>query len=187
MDPPAPKPFPGGLWLGPRHRGLLLSDTTHAGEPRYGDCERFNAAACPPSITFTSVRACRDSLNWGSLEAVEHRFVRRRGALVAFTAERADARVLSGQAITGIGFGRRETLRAVLDVVDALRPYARETAPRRLAAPRVPRSVTTRLERTARLARRLGRAGAARQLHVEESLVRTRLQLRSALRPYRLC
>jgi hypothetical protein len=95
--------------------------------------------------------------------------------------------VLSGAAITSIGFGRRGTRRAVLDVVDDLRAYARATAPHRLAAPRVPRSVATRLERTARLARRLGRAGAARRLHVEEALVRTRLQLRTALRPYRLC
>jgi WD40 repeat protein len=187
VDVPAPKPFPGGLWLGPRHRGLLLSDTIRAGEPRYADCERFNAADCPPSIRLTSVRACRDSLSWGSLEAVGHRFVRRHGALVAFTGARTDARVLSGAAITSIGFGRRGTRRAVLDVVADLRPYARDTAPPRLAAPHVPRTVAARLNRTARLARRLGRAGAARQLHIEEARVRTRLQLRSALRPYRLC
>jgi dipeptidyl aminopeptidase/acylaminoacyl peptidase len=111
VDAPAPPRVRGGLWLGPRYRGLLLSRVGGGSRRRYlsyDDCERFDARACPATIEIGREAACRINAFRG-LTGNAYRFVRARGAIVAFHSRDAPVRILSGDAVT------RSISRAAID------------------------------------------------------------------------
>jgi hypothetical protein len=183
---PTPKPFAGGLWLGPRFGGLLASDTAIEGEVRYVDCEHYDARRCPTPVKLTTEPAC-SMASWRLLLEFRFTFTRRRGAVLAYYDRGADGQVLSGDGITSIELEHpQNTLRRVRWVFDGLRPYE-ATSLTRLAAPRVPRALARRFDRTARVVNQLGRAGAAKRLKLRRTTVGAHLRLRAVLRPYQLC
>jgi len=111
VDTPRLPRLRGGLWLGPEHRGLLLSLSS---EP-----------VCRPR----SIRG---------LATNAYRFLRMRGALVAYYRLEASIRVLSGRTVTSIDLGFDTRLADVRRVVRSLRTYTASAPPDRLAAPRIP-------------------------------------------------
>jgi hypothetical protein len=147
---PKPRPLSGGLWAGPRYRGLLLTDARRRGVLYYGDCEHFEAKKCPPTMTITSEPAC-ETRSWRGLDGGGYRYRRVRGAVVATYNRLAATRVISGDAITSIS---RDANGYALDVVRALRPYGARRARGKLPAPRVPRALLPRLEPELRAALR---------------------------------
>jgi hypothetical protein len=188
---PTPPRFRGGLWLGPRYRGLLLSRVS-GGRRRpyvsYNDCERFDARACPATVDIGSEAACRIAAFRG-LTGNSYRFLRRRGAIVAFYGSDAPVRILSGHAVTTIDLARGNRLRDIFRVMRSLRPLDASRPARRLAAPRVPRRLARRLETTARIRSRSRTVEqAARALGIRRFELERRLRLRQLLRsfgPYR--
>jgi Tol biopolymer transport system component len=191
VDAPTPPRFRGGLWLGPRYRGLLLSRVS-GGRRRpflsYNDCERFDARACPATVDIGSEAACKIDAFRG-LTGNAYRFTRRRGAIVAFYSRDAVVRILSGHALTTIDLSRGNRLRHIFRVMRSLRPLDASRPARRLAAPRVPRRLARRLESTARAHSRYRAVEqAARALGISRSELHRRLRLRQLLRsfgPYR--
>jgi Tol biopolymer transport system component len=188
---PKPQPFTGGLWLGPRFNGLLISRAHTPDELDYGDCYRFDAKRCPPPVYLRADRTC-DLSHWSAWNEVVnlgYTFTRIDGAVLAHH-DRVDAGMLfSGAAVTwiDIGIDRTETtLARAKHVVHALRPYATKH-PRRLPAPRVPRTLARRLDRTARIVAQVGEPAAAKRLKLSHRTVRAHLRLQDLLRPYRLC
>ena len=93
--------------------------------------------------------------------------------------------LLSGDKILTIQPNGPNRLLAARRVVDNLRPLDTAAVPRKLPAPRVPRTLARRLDATAQSVERLGRAGAAGALKIEPYEIDQRLRLRTALRPYR--
>jgi hypothetical protein len=165
VDPPAPPPLRGRLWLGTGYRGLLLSDV-QGSLLAYDDCERFDVRDCPQTVQLITKPACRET---------EFRFVtrgyrlfRRRGALVAYYSPLAGVKVFSGHTVTTIWLGRANGLSAVNRVIDDLRPVGASRPPGRLPPPRIPRGLAKRLEepalgrREARLRRALRAFGPYR-------------------------
>jgi WD40-like Beta Propeller Repeat len=123
----------GGLWLGPEHRGLLLSDVGRAGRSRflfYDDCARFEG--CAETIELASEPACPRRF----LPRHPQRRFRMRGARVLYDGREHAAHVLSGRAITSIRLSRGNRLAEVRRLVAALRPYGASSARGRLAPPR---------------------------------------------------
>ena len=151
---PPPPPVRDRLWLGARHRGLLLSqvDRRHLS---YADCARFDPRRCAPTIELSTEPACR-LLTFRGLTESPYRLVRRRGALVALSPETDAVRVFSGHAATTI-FAARGGARGLLR---RLRPLDAAQPPPRLEPPRIPRQLARRLEAPSASvgARRLRRA-----------------------------
>jgi hypothetical protein len=160
IDAPAPPARRGGLWLGPTYRGLLLSRVDGAGL-LYHDCERFDPRACPQTVDISSEPACR-TRSFRGLDENGYRFIRRRGALVAFYSPQAGVRILSGHAITTIWLGRANRLRDVLRVMRSLRSVSTSRPARRLAPPRVPRRLARQLDPPSRLGKALRSFGRYR-------------------------
>jgi WD40-like Beta Propeller Repeat len=180
-EAPSPAAFPGGLWLGATYDGLLYTHSEHDGVPRildYDDCARF-APPCAGAAYVTSEPACRMASVRG-LADNPYRYLHVHGALVAYYPS-ANARVLSGPAITSLQFSGRDRVPDIRRAVAALRPLGAAAPPRRLARPEIPRSLARALERTARLGPR-----AAHALHLRRASVRNRLRLRAALGHYRI-
>jgi WD40-like Beta Propeller Repeat len=185
---PNPKPFAGGLWLGPRFNGLLASDVYPPDELDYADCEHFEAKRCPPTIGLSEQPAC-DTQSWDAIIDLAPTLTRRRGAVLAYYDRVDPAELLSGAAITSIAIGdhgTQNTRAHVTSVADALRPYT-ATHPTSLAAPRVPRTLARRFDHTARVVQQLGQTAAAKRLKLHHRTVAVHLRLRALLRPYRLC
>jgi dipeptidyl aminopeptidase/acylaminoacyl peptidase len=183
---PAPAAFPGGLWLGANYDGLLYTHTERDGASHifdYDDCARF-APPCSGPAYVTSEPACRMASVRGLADNPYH-YLHVHGALVAYYDTTANARVLSGPAITSLQLGDPNRVADVRRAVAALRPLGAAALPPRLAPPEIPRGLARALERTARVHRRLG-AGAARALHLRPFAVRSRLRLRAALGRYRV-
>ena len=134
VDTPALPRARGGLWLGATYRGLLLSSADRS-SLAYDDCALFTG--CRETITIGSEPACRRLTFRGSNQ---FRYLRIRGALVAYYSPDAVVRVISGHAVTTIHLGAGNRLAAVRRVIRDLRPY-RATAPARLAPPRIPRTL----------------------------------------------
>ena len=188
IDTPRLPEIQGGLWLGPRFGGRLLSNRGEGdhGYLAYDDCERF--AGCPEPVLLHSERVC-DTRMFRAIATNTYRLFRRRGAILAYYGSQANAILLSGRAVTKIQLEGRNLLADVDRIVRALRPFGTTRPVRRLAPPRVPRAVARRLELTARARKRHGSAGqTARALGIERFDVEARLRLRRALRslgPYR--
>jgi hypothetical protein len=180
----SPKPFTGGLWLGVRYRGLLLSAADKASLD-YTDCERFGPRDCPPTIYLNAKSICGKLAYFGFIKA-GFRFVHRKGALYAY-APRAGRVVslLSGDTVLTIQPLGGNLLSGARRIIDDLRPLGATEIPRRLPAPRIPRRLARQLDATARSAERLGTDDAARALKIEPFEVDQRLRFRAALRPYR--
>jgi hypothetical protein len=181
-----PAPVPGALWLGATYDGLLYTHTDRDGAAHsfdYDDCARF-APPCAGPAYVTSEPACRMASVRG-LADNPYRYLHVHGALVAYYDRTANARVLSGPAITSLQLGDPNRVADVRRAVAALRPIGAAAPPPRLAGPEIPRGLARALERTARVHRRLG-AGAARALHLRPFAVRSRLRLRAALGRYRV-
>jgi Tol biopolymer transport system component len=126
--PPLPR-VQGGLWLGPRYRGLLLSGVERAKRTHflwYDDCARFDG--CGDTLEITSWRGCP--------QTTPRRRFRMRGALVLYHGRDLAAYVLSGRTMTGIWFEGSNRLHDVRRVVRHLRPYRATSARGRLPAPR---------------------------------------------------
>jgi hypothetical protein len=188
LDTPALPETRDGLWLGPKFRGLLMSDTERGREPylSYHDCEHFEPTRCFQTVLLGSERACRTFAFRG---INTFRLLRRRGAILAYHSTAANARVLSGHTVTTIQLGGRNRLTDVDRVVSDLRPLESSQPVRRLAPPRVPHRLARRLELTARAVKRHGTVGqAARALGIARYDIRGRIRLRRALLafgPYR--
>ena len=132
VDPPRLPRLRDGLWLGAHNRGRLLTDTGRARHVRflaYDDCARFDG--CPATIELTGQPACRADLP----RRPRHRF-RMRGAVVVWDGHETAAYVRSGDAVTGIRTGDRNTLAGVRRIVRDLRPYGAADARGRLKPPR---------------------------------------------------
>jgi Tol biopolymer transport system component len=126
----SPKPFAGNLWLGVRHRGLLLSDVRKR-SLSYDDCERFRG--CPRALSLSARPAC-GALTRRIFTESRFTFTRRRGALVAESPY--NVYVFSGDTVTS--FDRRQRR-----ILKALRPLAATGRVARLPAPRVPRALAS--------------------------------------------
>jgi Tol biopolymer transport system component len=176
----SPKPFAGGLWLGVRYRGLLLAEADK-NSLDYGDCERFAARECPPTIYLGAQSVCAGSAYRGLMSG-SYSFVRRKGAIYTRARGASLVHLLSGDAIMTVG---TRSAKRVRSIIDDLRPLNAGKAPARLPKPRVPRAIARRLETTARSVERLGAGRAARSLKLERFEIDGRLRLRAALRPYR--
>jgi WD40-like Beta Propeller Repeat len=176
VDPPPLPEFRGGLWLGPRYRGLLLSGVERTGRNAYlyyRDCELFDPRRCQETVDLAIEPACRPFAFRG-ITSNAYRFLRREGAIVAFAGREAGVRLMSGHAVTTIHLAEGSSLPAVYRLMQDLRPFDAARPGGRLAPPRVPR----------RVARRLDSAARGQGRHVRRSR-----QLRRALRsfgPYRL-
>jgi Tol biopolymer transport system component len=118
----------GGLWLGARHDGLLLSQVS-GHFLHYGDCERFSG--CSDTVELSNGRACRSMVPRNP-----RRRFRMRGAVVIYDGPLSLAWVLSGRVATTIRLGRGNTLAGVRGVVRGLRPYRASSARGRLAPQR---------------------------------------------------
>jgi hypothetical protein len=191
IEAPIPRALRGGLWLGSRYRGLLLSRVEQTRRNRYlsyNDCELFDRRACPQSVDITNEAACR-TFAFRGLTSSAYRYLRTNGAIVAFYGSEAGVRVLSGHAVTTINLARGNRLPDVYRVIRSLRPFGASQAARRLPPPRVPRPFARRLDSTAHMFRRyrtIERTAAA--LGIARSHVQRRLRLRKALLsfgPYR--
>jgi dipeptidyl aminopeptidase/acylaminoacyl peptidase len=187
VDAPTLPSLRGGLWLGTRYRGLLLSGVERMGRHTlvaYDDCELFDPGACPQTVQLTREAAC-STFAFRGLTNNAYRFLRRRGAIVSFYGSEASVRVLSGHAVTTIDLARGNRLPQIYRVLRSLRPFDALRPPRRLPAPRVPRALARRLESTAQTYRRYGIIErAARVLGIRRSHLRGRLRLRRALRSF---
>jgi hypothetical protein len=183
VEPPAPAPRRGRLWLGTSHRGLLLS-LVDGGYVAYDDCAHFDPRRCPPTVSLSTEAACR-LFSFRGLVVSSYRFVRRRGALVAFSNDGGGARLLSGHAVTTI-FVEPGNAGHVLR---RLRTLAAAAPPVRLDRPRIPRVLARRIEATARTYARLGSIEAtARARGISRLRARGHLRFQRALRafgPYR--
>jgi hypothetical protein len=186
--PPLPE-VEGGLWLGPRFRGRLLSGTLDgAGDPylAYEDCERF--AGCPDPVLIRSEPVC-ETRRFRNVAGAGYRLFRRRGAILAYDGNEANGVLFSGRAATTIQIEGRNRLADVDRIVRGLRPLGSTRPVARLAPPRVPRAVARRLEQTARARERHGGVEqTARALGIDRFEVEGRLRMRRALRslgPYR--
>jgi hypothetical protein len=191
IEAPIPRALRGGLWLGSRYRGLLLSRVEQTRRNRYlsyNDCELFDRRACPQSVDITNEAACR-TFAFRGLTSSAYRYLRTNGAIVAFYGSEAGVRVLSGHAVTTINLARGNRLPDIYRVIRSLRPFGASQAARRLPPPRVPRPFARRLDSTAHMFRRyrtIERTAAA--LGIARSHVQRRLRLRKALLsfgPYR--
>jgi dipeptidyl aminopeptidase/acylaminoacyl peptidase len=131
---PALRRVRGGLWLGATYRGLLLS-RVERDFLAYDDCSLFQG--CREPITIGSEPACRPVAFRGSNQ---FRYLRIRGALVAYYSPEAVVRVISGHAVTSIQLGSGNRLGAVRRVIRSLLPY-RAARSARLAPPRIPRAL----------------------------------------------
>jgi hypothetical protein len=128
--------------------------------------------------------ACETSTFRGITENA-YRLRRRRGTLLAFAGGGENAILLSGHTVTRIQLGTRNRPADIDRVVHGLRPLDDARPVRRLAAPRVPRGLARRLDRTARALRRHGTVRqTARALRISRLDVRRRLRLRRALLAY---
>ena len=176
-----PGPFTGGLWLGARYQGLLLSQTRRR-SLWYYDCEWFSG--CRSTIIVGTEPACR-MFSFRGLTDNAYRFVLRKGALVAYADREANVRIFSGASATTLQIGDGSRPPDVERIIADLRPLDAAAPPSRLPAPRIPRALARQLEATARAEARHGTDGAARALEIEPFEVRQRLRLRTLLRPYR--
>jgi hypothetical protein len=179
----------GGLWLGPRFRGRLLSGTLGEGRHRhlaYEDCERF--AGCPDPVLLHSEHVCETRM-FRNVAGTAYRLLRRRGAILAYYGSEVNGVLFSGRAVTTIQIEGRNRLADVDRIVRGLRPLRSTRPVRRLAPPQVPRAVARRLELTARARERHGTVEqTARALGIDRFEVEGRLRMRRALRslgPYR--
>jgi WD40-like Beta Propeller Repeat len=186
--PPLPE-VEGGLWLGPRFRGRLLSDTPGGHRDpylAYYDCERF--AGCPDAVLLHSEHVC-ETRSFRSVAGNNYRLLRLRGAILAYYGSQANGILFSGPAVTTIQIEGRNRLADVDGIVRGLRPLGSTRPVARLAPPRVPRAVARRLEQTARARERHGSVEqTARALGIDRFEVEGRLRMRRALRslgPYR--
>ena len=189
VDTPKLPEIEGGLWLGPSFGGRLLSGTRNEdGDPYlwYADCGRF--AGCPDPVFLDSEHVC-ESRMFRNVASTTFRLLRRRGAILAYYGSEANGFLFSGSAVTAIELQGRNRLADVDRIVRGLRPLESTRPVRRLAPPRVTRSVARLLERTARARERhrtLRRT--ARALGIDRFEVEGRLRMRRALRsfgPYR--
>jgi Tol biopolymer transport system component len=186
------RPLPeieGGLWLGPRFRGRLLSGAPGEGGDRlltYDDCARF--AGCPDPVLLHSEHVCETRM-FRNVAASGYRLLRTRRAILAYYGREANAVLFSGRAVTTIQIEGRNLLADVDRIVRGLRPLGTSRPVRRLARPRVPRAVARRLELTARARKRHGsHEQTVRALEIDRVELEGRLRLRRALRslgPYR--
>jgi Tol biopolymer transport system component len=185
-SPPLPR-LRDGLWLGPRFGGLLLSRVDHSWRDpylAYEDCEHFDHRRCPQTVLLLTEPAC-ETFTFRGITQNAYRLKRRRGTLLAFAGVEANAILLSGHTVTSIQLGSRNRLADVDRIVHALRPLDNPRPVRRLAAPRVPRPLARRLDRTALALRRHGTVRqTARALRISRLNVRGRLRLRRALLAY---
>jgi hypothetical protein len=188
---PKPQPFAGGVWLGPRFHGLLLSEADSPDELHYRDCDRFDGTRCPPPVDLRAETTC-DAGRWSAWNEVidlGYTFSRVDRAVLAYSDRVDPGTLFSGAAVTriDIGIDATQTTRArVKQVVGALRPYA-ATHRRALPAPRVPHTLARRLDHTAQVVAQHGESAAAKRLKLSHRAIRAHLRLRSLLRPYRLC
>jgi hypothetical protein len=176
------------LYLGPVHRHMLLSDLSTGGRRwfvDYGDCDLPGPRGCPGEIQLHGSSICsREPLlfdhggPWGP--AIVPRYSRRRGALLADYGE-AGIDVHTGSLTLTIaayprGLGN--------EIVDSLQPLRGPT--RRLLAPPAFARGHLRAIRLADAAFRRLRTvgGVAAELHVSRGVVRQRLALGRALRPF---
>lgn len=117
------------------------------------------------------------------------RLLRRRGAILAYYGSEAGGFLFSGRAVTSIEIVGRNRLADFDRIVRGLRPLRSTRPVRRLAPPRVPRTVAQLLEQTARARARHGSVvQTARVLGINRFEVEERLRMRRALRslgPYR--
>jgi WD40 repeat protein len=199
VDAPMPPALRGGLWLGARYRGLLLSRVERTGRRHYlsyRDCELFDPRACPQTVDIVSEAACRigpfrglTDIAYRFLPGNAHRFLRRRGAIVSFAGSEAGVRLLSGHAVTTINLARGNRLRDIHRVMRGLRPFDSPRPARRLAPPRVPHRLARMLESTAQAyGRHRTIERTARMLGIDRYDLRRRLRLRRMLLsfgPYR--
>jgi Tol biopolymer transport system component len=179
----------GGLWLGPRFGGRVLSATPPEGRHRhlgYDDCERFTR--CPDALLIHHEHVC-ETRTFRIVTGTTYRLLKRRGAILAYYGPEANAVVFSGTALTAIRIEGRSRLTDVDRIVRGLRPLQSARPVSRLAPPRVPRTLTRVLERTARAAESHGGVEqTARALGIDRFEVEGRLRTRRALRslgPYR--
>lgn len=162
----------------------MLSNTQVPGDSpylSYADCARFDPARCPQSVLLVNERAC-DMFTFRGISQNAFRFRRRRGAVLAFSRAAESVIVFSGHAVTSIELQERNRLADVDRIVRGLRALDSTEPVRRLAPPRVPRSLARRLELTARALKRYGSVEqTARALGIRSFHVRGRLRLRRAL------
>jgi TolB protein len=190
FDTPELPEIEGGLWLGPWFDGRLLTGPPRGGPRRdlaYDDCGRF--ARCPDALLLSSVHVC-ETRRFRNIAGSPWVLLRRRGAILAWYGSEANGVLFSGSAVTSIQIEGRNRLSDVERIVRGLRPFRSTRPVRRLAPPRVPRTVARLLEHTARTRERHGSAEqTARALGIERFEVEGRLRMRRALRslgPYRV-
>ena len=152
----------------------------------YLDCGRF--AGCPDPVLLRSQHVC-DSRMFRNVAGTTPRLLRRRGAMLAWYGSEANGFLFSGSLLTSIQIEGRNRLADVDRIVRGLRPLRSTRPVRRLAPPRVPRTVAHLLEQTVRARERHGTVvRTARALGISRFEVEGRLRLRRLLRglgPYR--
>ena len=152
----------------------------------YEDCERF--AGCLDPVLLHSEYVCETRM-FRNVAGNPYRLLRRRGAILAYYGSEANGILFSGRAVTSIQIEGRNRLSDVDRIVRGLRPLRSTRPVRRLAPPRVPRAVVSRLEQTALAREHNGTVEqTARGLGTDRFEVEGRLRMRRALRslgPYR--
>ena len=177
-------------WLGRSFGGMLLSDAPidHANAGfLYEDCGSFNPRGCGTELQVDNSPLCsRVSLLGAAVDQVE-RFRRTRGALVLEFFEDGGLEVITGPTEIHIlaDSGSRTDHRPLWSAVAALVPVSNQGTPGPLPPPAIPRSLQRKLDATTRAFHRLGSVDAVhRRLHVSRGMVRGRLRLARALRPF---
>jgi hypothetical protein len=178
-------------WLGPSVPGLIPSyldarrDAHGGAHLVYDDCVRFDPRRCPPSVELDQSPVCegwRLVLALGRGRGAPRRW---RGAVVTGRLDSGMLAVLTGETVIAIRSGiegSRAAVRSLRRAMRSLRPLGRETIPRRLPGPALPRGLVRRLRRAERLAHALGVPDAARRLRAGQAKLRDRLRLLEALR-----
>jgi TolB protein len=177
-------------WLGRSFGGMLLSDVPvdHSGVGfLYYDCGSFNPHGCGTTLQVDNSPVCSHvSLLGAAVDQVE-RFRRARGALVLEFPEDGGLEVVTGPTEIHIlaDSGSVTDKRPLRSAVAALVPLSGQGGPGPLPPPAIPRALKRKLDATRRAFHSLGSVDAVhRRLHVSRSMVRGRLRLAHALRPF---
>jgi hypothetical protein len=177
-------------WLGRSFGGMLLSDAPVDHRDAafiYDDCGSFNPRGCGTELQVDNSPVCsRVSLLGAAVDQVD-RFTRTRGALVLEFGADGGLEVVTGPteihilADSGSPTDKRPLRSAVAELV----PLSGPGRPGPLPPPAIPRSLKRKLDATRRAFHSLGSVDAVhRRLHVSRSMVRGRLRLARALRPF---
>ena len=160
VRPQAPRKAKGPLyWLGRRSQGLLLSDVARAGRTTfvdYSECARFRPKDCRRAVLLGHDDVCEDPSLLSPGAGLPNRYLWRKGALVVGFANGFEPAVVSGGRTISVLAGTKDP-RAVLGIVNRLRPLSSRGAAKRLPPPRIPRGLLLK----ARSVRRSLAAGAS--------------------------